>query len=89
MAVDWAQAPQVLLHLSPDHADNPRGRAVLHRFGTEFGLLPWGTAEAGTDEAAIRDFIAREWTAPQDAPAACHPRHRRGQPRRLRPRRSR
>jgi hypothetical protein len=68
MAVDWARAPRVLLHLSPDHADYPRGRAALHRFGTEFGLLPWGTAEADTDEAAIEDFIGREWAVADAAP---------------------
>ena len=67
VAVDWAQAPDVLLHLSPDHADFPRDRGTLHRFGTEFGLLPWGAAEADLDEAAIRGFIAREWLASPDA----------------------
>ncbi|MBR0669735.1 recombinase [Roseomonas soli] len=70
VAVDWAQAPEVLLHLSPDHADFPRDRAALHRFGSEFGLVPWGAAEADLDEAAIRGFIAREWLAsPAAAPA--------------------
>ncbi len=69
MAVDWSRAPRVLLRLSRDHADYPRDRASLHRFGTEFGLLPWGAAEADTDEAAIRAFMAREWVdaAPEDA----------------------
>jgi hypothetical protein len=69
MAVDWARAPDVLLRLAPDHADFPRDRTALHRFGTEFGLLPWGTLEAETDEAAIRAFIDREWidASPADA----------------------
>ena len=68
VAVDWARAPDVLLHLAPDHADFPRDRAALHRFGLEFGLLPWGTAEAEFDESAIRAFVAREWTAREAAP---------------------
>ncbi len=69
MAVDWARAPRVLLRLSRDHADYPRSRAALHRFGSEFGLLPWGSAEAEMDEAPIRAFIEREWAdaAPSDA----------------------
>ena len=41
-AVDWAQAPTLLLYLSPDHPDFPRGPAGLHRFGVEMQLLPWG-----------------------------------------------
>jgi len=70
MAVDWAQAPEVLLHLSPDHPDFPRDRAALHRFGVEFGLLPWGSGEAEFDEDAIRRFIAAEWLSdPAAAPA--------------------
>ena len=41
-AVDWSRAPTLLLHLSPEHPDFPRGRAGLHRFGVEMQLLPWG-----------------------------------------------
>lgn len=51
MAVDWANAPTVLLRLSPDHADWPRRRTDLHRFGLEFGLLPWGSTLDQFDEA--------------------------------------
>ncbi|MCR0984011.1 recombinase [Roseomonas populi] len=61
--VDWAGAPTLLLHLSPDHADYPRDRAALRRFGTELNLLPWGTDDAGFDaaaEARVRDFLAAE-----------------------------
>ena len=65
MAVDWARAPRVLLRLARDHADYPRSRAALHRFGSEFGLLPWGSAEAEMDEAPIRAFIEREWVDAQ------------------------
>ena len=61
--VDWAEAPELLLYLSPTHPDWPRDRASLHRAGVEFGLLRWGMAlEAfnGTEEADVRAFLARE-----------------------------
>ena len=70
VAVDWGQAPRLLLRLDPGHADWPRTREALHRFGTEFGLLPWGTsldAFSEAQEAEIRAWIAREFlddTAP-------------------------
>jgi|GEM_PF-1739617 len=71
--VDWAAAPHLLLYLSPDHPDYPRDRAALRRFGAEFGLLPWGMAEAAlgaAEEADIRAFLARELVAdPAEAPA--------------------
>ncbi len=75
VAVDWGQAPRLLLHLDPAHPDWPRDRAALHHFGTEFALLPWGTApEAMTaaQEAEIRAFLGRELlhdpaAAPADA----------------------
>ncbi|MBR0684221.1 recombinase [Roseomonas eburnea] len=60
VAVDWAGAPDVLLHLSPEHPDYPQDRAALHRFGVEFGLLPWDSSVAAFDEAAVRGFLARE-----------------------------
>jgi hypothetical protein len=62
IAVDWGQAPDLLLHLSPDHPDFPRSRAALHRFGVEFGLLPWGSTLAtmtAAEEAAIRSALDR------------------------------
>ena len=61
--VDWAEAPDLLLHLSPTHPDFPRDRAALHRFGVEFGLLRWGIGLDGfngTEEADVRAFLARE-----------------------------
>jgi hypothetical protein len=61
--VDWAEAPSLLLHLSPCHRDWPKDRASLHRFGVEFGLLRWGTgpdAFSDMDEADVRGFLARE-----------------------------
>ena len=36
MAVDWAQAPTLLLYLSPDHPDHPA--RDLPRFAAELGL---------------------------------------------------
>jgi hypothetical protein len=66
IAVDWGRAPRLLLHLSPAHPDFPHTPEDLHRFGAEFGLLPWGTtldamSDAQTDE--IRGWIARELCA--------------------------
>ncbi|MGA3400431.1 MAG: recombinase [Acetobacteraceae bacterium] len=50
MAVDWAQAPTLLLHLSPDHPDHPVHD--LSRFADELGLP--------ANAAAVRAFLARE-----------------------------
>ncbi|WP_240759400.1 recombinase [Lichenicoccus roseus] len=51
-AVDWGQAPTLLLHLSPEHPDFPRDRSGLHRFGVEMQLLPWGMGPEDFDGAA-------------------------------------
>ena len=73
IAVDWGRAPRLLLHLSPSHPDFPDTRAEIHRFGAEFGLLPWGTtldALSEEQEAEIRAWIAREFLPdPAEAPA--------------------
>ena len=64
VVVDWGRAPRLLLRLDPAHADWPRRRADLHRFGAEFGLLPWGTtldAFSAAQEAAVRAWIGREF----------------------------
>ena len=60
MAVDWANAPRLLLYLSPEHPDHPaRNR---RQFAAELGLAD--------DEVAVRDFLAREMLAAlADAPA--------------------
>lgn len=79
VAVDWGQAPRLLLHLSPTHPDFPVTREALHRFGTEFGLLPWGTgfdSMSEAQEAEIRGFLAREFlhdAAEAPAGALHHP----------------
>jgi adenosylcobalamin-dependent ribonucleoside-triphosphate reductase len=59
MAVDWANAPTLLLYLSPDHANHAaRNRA---HFAAELGLAD--------DEAAVRGFLDREMLADlADAP---------------------
>lgn len=70
VAVDWGQAPRLLLRLDPTHADFPRTREALHRFGAEFGLLPWGTsldAFSAAQEGEVRDWIAREFVTEDTA----------------------
>jgi len=69
VAIDWGRAPRLLLRLNRDHPDYPATRTALHRFGTEFGLLPWGTkldALTAGQEAELRAWIAREFL---DTPA--------------------
>jgi adenosylcobalamin-dependent ribonucleoside-triphosphate reductase len=62
MAVDWAGAPEILVHLSPAHRDYPRSDAELRHFGAELSLPP--------DAEAVRGWIGRELLAdPADAPA--------------------
>ncbi len=43
IAVDWADAPQVLFHLRDDHPDYPTGPKRAARFESELGLAPGGT----------------------------------------------
>jgi hypothetical protein len=77
--VDWAEAPELLLHLSPAHPDWPRDRAALHRFGVEFGLLRWGmdlAAFGEAEEADVRAFLAREMVHDPDRLPADAVRHR-------------
>ena len=67
MAVDWGQAPPLLLRLDPGHPDWPGSRAALHRFAAEFALLPWGTsleAFSPAQEAEAREWLAREFADP-------------------------
>jgi adenosylcobalamin-dependent ribonucleoside-triphosphate reductase len=64
MAVDWAQAPDLRLFLSAVHRDAPVTRAGRHRFGVEFGLLPWGGTLEGFDaaqEGIVAEFVARHF----------------------------
>ena len=65
VAVDWAEAPQILLHLSPAHADYPRSEAERRHFATELALL----ADA-EDAASVRHRIGQALLADlADAPA--------------------
>jgi adenosylcobalamin-dependent ribonucleoside-triphosphate reductase len=69
MAIDWGNAPPLLLRLDQAHPDWPASRAALHRFAAEFGLLPWGTSlEAFTpaQEAEARAWLAREFADPAE-----------------------
>ena len=69
IAIDWANAPALLLHLSPEHPDYPHSPEALCRVGVDLGLLPWG-ATAATDLAPVEKFLARELLAdPATAPA--------------------
>jgi hypothetical protein len=63
-AVDWSDAPTLLLHLSPDHPDYPHTQDALCRLGVDLNLLPWGTTndEAGIVEAFLSDHLVRDLT---------------------------
>ena len=60
IAVDWAEAPDVRLHLDPAHPDFPHNRADLFRLGMEFALLPPGSKPGDVSigqEAELRGWI--------------------------------
>ncbi|PPQ29234.1 recombinase, partial [Rhodopila globiformis] len=54
--VDWANAPRLLLHLSPSHVDFPHSNEALCRLGVDLGLLPWGASAENVDP--VRAFLA-------------------------------
>ena len=56
--IDWANAPTLLLYLSPDHQDYPRDAASFCRLGVDLGVLPWGATPDTTDLTPVHDFIA-------------------------------
>ncbi|HEY4043350.1 MAG TPA: recombinase [Rhodopila sp.] len=62
IAIDWSNAPTVLLHLSPDHPDYPHSQEALCRLGIDLGLLPWGTVSdaAGVTEAFLSSHLVRD-----------------------------
>ena len=69
MAVDWAQAPALKLHLSPFHPDYPHAPEALCRFGVDVGLLPWGATPATADLSAVRLYLLDALIAdPAEAP---------------------
>jgi ribonucleoside-triphosphate reductase (formate) len=61
-AVDWINAPTLLLHLAPTHPDYPHSREALCRLGVDLGLLPWGTTTdgAGVVEAFLATHLVRD-----------------------------
>jgi adenosylcobalamin-dependent ribonucleoside-triphosphate reductase len=61
-ATDWADAPNLLLHLSPSHPDYPHTPAALAGLGVELGLLPRGATkeDAGVVEAFIAKNLVRD-----------------------------
>jgi hypothetical protein len=70
VAIDWDQAPSLVLHLDAADPDLSATWDALHRFGAEFGLMPWDSpieAFTAAQEAEVRGWIAREFLA--DPPA--------------------
>ena len=68
MAVDWSQAPEILLYLSPAHRDYPRTDADLRHFAAELSIM--ADPEQVADPACVHGWIARELLVdPGQAPA--------------------
>jgi hypothetical protein len=61
-AVDWSNAPALLLYLSPDHPDYPHSEDAQCRLGVDLGLLPWGSTSdpAGVVTAFLADHLVRD-----------------------------
>ncbi len=55
-AVDWSNAPALLLYLSPDHPDYPHSPEALLRLGIDLGLLAWGST--ADPAGAVKAFLA-------------------------------
>lgn len=57
VAVDWAEAPALLLHLSPLHPDYPRDAPGVRRFARDFGIASVEEPEirAAVDAEILRD----------------------------------
>jgi hypothetical protein len=67
-AVDWANAPTLLLYLSPQHPDYPHSEDAQRALGVDLGLLPWG---ATTDEAGVvAAFLAEHLVPDRPDPTA-------------------
>ena len=67
-AIDWADAPRLLLHLSPLHRDYPHSRDALCQLGADLGLLPWGatTDDTGVVEAFLGDYLVSDLSTVPD-----------------------
>jgi adenosylcobalamin-dependent ribonucleoside-triphosphate reductase len=72
-AIDWADAPALLLHLSPLHPDYPHSTEAKCRLGVELGLLPWGTTtdSEGVIDAFLAGHLVRDLASIPDG-AVCH-----------------
>jgi ribonucleoside-triphosphate reductase (formate) len=64
-AIDWSDAPTLLLHLSPDHPDYPHSQEALCRLGVDLGLVPWGTTTdpSGIVGAFLASHLVRDLAA--------------------------
>jgi ribonucleoside-triphosphate reductase (formate) len=70
MAIDWADAPRLLLHLSPLHPDYPHSNEALCHLGVDLGLLPWSATTDAADvvTAFLAEYLIRDLdTLPADA----------------------
>jgi adenosylcobalamin-dependent ribonucleoside-triphosphate reductase len=61
-AVDWSNAPALMLYLSPDHPDYPHSQEALARLGVDLGLLQFGatTDDAGVMTAFLAQHLVRD-----------------------------
>jgi hypothetical protein len=55
--IDWADAPTLLLHLSPEHPDYPHSQVALSGLGIDLGLLPWGSTT--DDVRTVETFLGQ------------------------------
>lgn len=67
MAVDWAEAPEVLLYLAPGHRDYPHTDEALRHLAAELGVMPAEGEDAAT---TMRGWVGRELLASLDAAPA-------------------
>ncbi len=65
IAVDWSNAPALLMYLSPDHPDYPHDPEALCRLGVDLGLLPWGATSdpANVVSAFLADHLVADLSA--------------------------
>jgi hypothetical protein len=73
-AIDWADAPTLLLHLSPLHTDYPHSLEAKCHLGVDLGLLPWGSI--ADDDGVMDAFLAEHLVLDLDTIPADAVRHR-------------
>jgi hypothetical protein len=61
-AIDWSNAPTLLLYLSLDHRDYPHSPEALCSLGVDLGLLPWGATsdQSGVVQAFLDRHLVRD-----------------------------